>query len=81
MAHDPIVEEVRAAREAYGGEFDFDLIAICEDLRSKEVAGSTSYAETASPLPRPRGESITKSPAREIPLSESDRDSRNECFQ
>ncbi len=36
MQPDPIVEEVRAAREAYARRFDFDLRAICRDLRDQE---------------------------------------------
>jgi len=34
--HDEIVEEVRAAREAYAAQFDFGLTAIFEDLKKKE---------------------------------------------
>jgi hypothetical protein len=33
---DEIVEEVRAAREAYAAQFDFDLTAMFEDLKKKE---------------------------------------------
>jgi hypothetical protein len=33
---DPIVEEVRKAREAHAEEFNHDLTAICEDLKSIE---------------------------------------------
>ena len=33
---DPIVEEVRRAREAHARQFDYDLDAICEDLRKRE---------------------------------------------
>jgi hypothetical protein len=33
---DPIVDEVRKAREDYARQFDFDLDAICRDLRRKE---------------------------------------------
>lgn len=33
---DPIVEEVRAVRHAHAAKFNFDLHAICEDLRKKE---------------------------------------------
>jgi hypothetical protein len=40
MKHDPIVDEVRKAGEAYLAEFDFDLKAVCEDLRRQsEAAG------------------------------------------
>jgi hypothetical protein len=33
---DPIVEEVRREREAYGAQFNYDIKAICGDLRERE---------------------------------------------
>lgn len=33
---DPIVEEVRKAREDYARKFNFDLDAICADLQRRE---------------------------------------------
>lgn len=33
---DPIVEEVRKARDEYARRFNYDVEAICEDLRKKE---------------------------------------------
>jgi hypothetical protein len=33
---DPIVEEVRRARDAYAKQFNYDLDAICRDLKAKE---------------------------------------------
>jgi hypothetical protein len=33
---DPIVEEVRRARDAYAKQFNYDLDAICRDLKTKE---------------------------------------------
>lgn len=33
---DPIVEEVRKIRNAHAASFNYDLHAICEDLRKKE---------------------------------------------
>ena len=36
MWRDPVVEEVRAIRDAYSKRFDYDLRAIAEDLRKKE---------------------------------------------
>ena len=33
---DPIVEEVRKIRDAHAAKFQFDLHAICEDLRKQE---------------------------------------------
>jgi hypothetical protein len=32
----PIVEEVRRAREAHAKQFNYDLDTICEDLRKPE---------------------------------------------
>ena len=36
MSHDPIVDEVRAIREAYAKKFNYDLNAIYRDLKKKE---------------------------------------------
>ena len=36
MEPDPIVEEVREARQAHAAKFDYDLAAICDDLKKKE---------------------------------------------
>ena len=33
---DPIVEEVRTVREAYAKRFDYDVKAICRDLRRRQ---------------------------------------------
>ena len=36
MFHDPIVAEVRTARDQYAKRFNYDLDAICRDLRKKQ---------------------------------------------
>jgi len=36
MIEDPIVEEVRKARDEYAKQFDYDLDAICRDLQEKQ---------------------------------------------
>ena len=36
MVQDPIVEEVRRARQAHAAKFNHDLDAICADLKEKE---------------------------------------------
>jgi hypothetical protein len=36
MKKDPIVEEIRRIREAHAAKFNFDLKAICVDLKQKE---------------------------------------------
>ena len=38
MRCDPIVEEVRAIREAYAKQFNFDVRALCHDLQEQEKA-------------------------------------------
>ncbi len=57
MDPDPIVQEVRAAREAYAAKFNFDLHAICRDLMEKErVSGQrvVSFApRSIEPQPVP----------------------------
>jgi hypothetical protein len=37
MYNDPIVEEVRKTRERLAAKFDFDIDAIFEDLRQRQV--------------------------------------------
>ena len=36
MQPDRVIEEVRAAREAYARRFGFDLRAVCRDLQERE---------------------------------------------
>jgi len=38
---DEIVEEVRAAREAYAARFNYDLTETYKDLKAKERAAAT----------------------------------------
>jgi hypothetical protein len=45
---DPIVEEVRKARDEYARQFDYDLKAICQDLKKQQDASGrkvVSFAE------------------------------------
>ncbi len=49
MWHDPVVEEVRAIREAYSKRFNYDLDAIAADLRKKEAR---SDRQLVDPSPR-----------------------------
>ena len=48
MWRDPIVEEVRAIRDAYAKAFDYDLDAIFNDLK-KQQAGSDAAFVILSP--------------------------------
>ena len=38
MLNDPIVDEVRQARQLHAAKFNFDLEAICQDLKRQEAA-------------------------------------------
>ena len=37
ICKDEIMQEVRTAREAYAGRFDYDLARMFEDLKAKEA--------------------------------------------
>jgi hypothetical protein len=48
---DPIVDEVRRARDAYAARFNYDLRAIYRDLKEREKRSGrkvVSYAENAT---------------------------------
>lgn len=47
---DPIVEEVRKARGQYAAQFDYDVRAMCEDLRRRSARRG---ARTVNLPPRP----------------------------
>jgi hypothetical protein len=50
---DEIVDEVRKAREDYARQFDFDLDAICRDLRQKQQAGDRRVVSLPPRRPKP----------------------------
>jgi hypothetical protein len=54
---DPIVAEVRKAREEFARQFNYDLHAMCEDLRREEKLG------VGGPLV-----SLPKKPVRTVPI-------------
>ena len=66
---DPIVDEVRRARDAYAARFNYDLRAIYRDLKEREKRSGrkvVSYAESATGVepnkaPRPTGPAPTAS--------------------
>ena len=43
MLKDPIVEEVRKHRNEYASQFNFDLDAMFNDLKSKESQSGLNY--------------------------------------
>ncbi len=49
MIEDPIVNEVRLARDEYAKKFDYDLDAICRDLQWKQ---NLSHRQVVSLSPK-----------------------------
>ena len=47
MWRDPVVEEVRAIRDAYTKRFNYDLDAITRDLREKEARSDREFVDPA----------------------------------
>lgn len=43
MIDDPIVDEIRQISRAYAEQFDFDLHAMCEDLRRQERESNREF--------------------------------------
>lgn len=52
MRPDPIVEEVRKARDEYAKRFNYDLDEICRDLREKQRRGKRSVISLPPKRPR-----------------------------
>lgn len=59
---DPIIAEVRAARDAHAARFDYDVAAIFRDIREMQEASGRDYV---------------RHPARAVSLSGAARDLRN----
>lgn len=57
---DPIVEEVRQAREAYLRKFNYDLEAVFRDLKAKEEEHTQKGTHTIVSLPPKRIEPVAK---------------------
>jgi hypothetical protein len=51
---DEIVDEVRAAREAYAARFNYDLAEMFNDLKAKEHARKSNIAALQPVEPQPR---------------------------
>lgn len=61
MTDDPIVVEVRNARDEYARRFNYDLDAICKDLQQKQ----SQSGKTLVALPPKRPKLETHSPVHE----------------
>jgi hypothetical protein len=52
--NDPIVEEIRKHREQYAAKFNYDLAAICKDLRERQgTCGREVVARPARRVQQP----------------------------
>ena len=47
--NDPVVDEVRKAREAYAAKFGFDLRAIFEDIQKRQASSGATYVQAPVP--------------------------------
>jgi len=54
MWKDPIVEEVRAVREAHAAKFDYDLKRIFADLKEQERKSGREYVSLSAKPPARR---------------------------
>jgi hypothetical protein len=63
MIRDPIVEEVRAIREALAAKFDFDIRKIVEDAQRRQAASQSRIVSFQQPnqSPQPTGAAVAVS--------------------
>jgi hypothetical protein len=50
---DPIVAEVRKARDEYARRFDYDLDAICKDLQQRQAQSGRKVVSFPPKRPKP----------------------------
>ncbi len=53
MIDDPIVAEVRKARDEYARRFNYDLDAICKDLQQKQAQSGRKVVSFPPRRPKP----------------------------
>lgn len=53
MIDDPIVAEVRNARDEYARRFNYDLDAICQDLQQKQLQSGRKLVAFPPQRPKP----------------------------
>ena len=51
---DPIVDEVRRARNAHAAGFNYDLDAIFQDIKKREAEGGLVFVQGAARQPAPK---------------------------
>jgi hypothetical protein len=52
MQRDPVVEEIRRIKEAHAARYNYDIHAMCKDLREEQ---NRSGAEVVSPTGKKQG--------------------------
>lgn len=60
MIKDPVVEEVRQARNDYAKQFNYDLDAICRDLRQKQERSGRNIVSFPPKKPEAAASSIDR---------------------
>ncbi len=60
MRPDDVVREVRAAREAYGRQFGFDIAAMARDLRDRERRGGRRVVHLPPRRPKSPGGAVAQ---------------------
>ncbi len=53
MIDDPIVSEVRRARDEYARRFNYDLDAICKDLQQRQAQSGRKVVSFPPKRPKP----------------------------
>lgn len=58
MWKDPIVEEIHRIRDEHARKFNYDLHAICEDIRKKQAASSRTVISRPPRSPSMHGPQV-----------------------
>ena len=72
MIEDDLIREIRAAREEYCRQFNYDISAICRDLREQQRTGGRQVV--SFPPRRPSRTSREKDSGSTAPATDSRRD-------
>lgn len=58
--NDEIVEEVRKVRDEYAAKFDYDISAICADIREKQARSGREIVTSTKKRNRPEKADLPK---------------------
>jgi hypothetical protein len=67
--NDPIVEEVRRAREAHAARFNYDLDAIFKDIKERETKSGLTFVQGVARQAAPNQAPQTKEGAVLVPTA------------